>query len=259
MSKSDFFDVPTKQRETSAGPVDLPIFYYDVSVLTAFFQLERERVKPFLEGTGLSAVGSIPGKALGGLAFYEYRDSAIGAYNEVATAVMVMPEGRARKVLPVMDLLTKSSRRDLGVYIIDLPVTTEEAHAAGKEIWGYPKFVTDIPLRFGSDSFEGKVLDPDSGEPIVSLAGPIRRGIPLPAMDLILYSSHQGKLLRTVVDVKARAKTFMSRKYRVQVGDSDHRMAKNLFKLGLQYTRPFLLQVAQGCQTRLNDGVPVSS
>ena len=108
------------------------------------------------------------------------------------------------------------------------------------------------------DSFEGKVLDPDTGEPIVSLTGPIRRGIPLPALDLVLYSPHQGKLLRTVVDVKARAKTFMSGKYRVEVGDSDHRMAKNLFKLGFQYAQPFLIQVAQGFQTRLNDGVPVS-
>lgn len=259
MSKSDFFDVPTKQRDTSSGPVTLPIFYYDVSVLMAYFLLERERVEPFLEGTGLSAVGSIPGKALGGLAFYEYRDSAIGAYNEVGTAVAVMPEGCSRKPLPALDLLTGSAKRELGFYIIDLPVTTEEAHAAGKEIWGYPKFVTDIPLRFGSDSFEGKVLDPDTSEPIVSLDGPIGHGVRLPAMDLVLYSPHQGKLLRTVVDVKARAKTFMGRKFRVQVGDSGHRMAKNLFKLGFQYARPFLLQVAEGCQTRLNDGVPVSS
>ena len=40
------------------------------------------------------------------------------------------------------------AQEEQGIWVVDLPVTTKEAQAAGIELWGYPKYVTDIETRF---------------------------------------------------------------------------------------------------------------
>src|SRR2546426_11459262 len=114
-----------QHRTLSNGTeVELPIRYVNSRWLAATFLTDLERAAQVLEGTGLQAVPQEDGKAMILYVNWQYRQTSIGPYNEAAVTVLaVAPHD------PVPAL-----------YIADLPVTTEAALNAGKEIWGYNKF-----------------------------------------------------------------------------------------------------------------------
>lgn len=257
MGQPAFLQVPTREVNTSRGEVRLPILYSDASVLFALFAVEYARAEAKMEGPGLVPLRLPGGKAAVLVAFLEYRETSIGPYNEVGTAIAVLPRGEARGEL-ALDLLRPSSRRKLGLHVIDLPVSTPTAHAAGRELWGYPKFVTELPMSFGKESFRGVVREPDSGEPMVTLEGQTGLArVPVPAMDLVLYSHLGGTLLRTLIDVRAPMRLARGNGFQLRVGPSGHRMARNLRDLGLDGARPLIVQSTSRFQSRLNGGEPV--
>ena len=64
------------------------------------------------------------------------------------------------------------------IYVADLPVTTEAANRAGREIWGYNKFVTAIDIKCDGKKFSATVRDHEN-ELIGALEG--TRGASAPA------------------------------------------------------------------------------
>lgn len=252
---STVFAGPQTVRMTSQGEVTLPILYYDVSQFTAIFLVDYDRAAALLRGTGLQAQRAPGAKAIVGLSFFEYRKTSIGAYNEVGTAIAVYPASEAQPGL--REWLRPSAERAMGFHIVDLPVTTSAANAAGREIWGYPKFVTEIPVTFGNKRFAGSVNDPVTGEPIVTLDGRWGGAVTVPGFDLCLYSLREGTLLRTLVEVDARMQTALGRGFKLTIGNSAHRMAENLRALGLQGAAPIIVQNAAVFHSRLPAGVEV--
>jgi hypothetical protein len=149
--------------------------------------------------------------------------------------------------------------RHLGFYVLDLPVTTPLANAGGREVWGYPKFVAPIPFRLDQKSFEGSVLDPDGDGDIFTLSGRLLPALPAPPMSVVTYSHSQGNLLRATVNVRGRTNLRPGRGLQLRVGESTHRMARNLRDLGLDGARPVVVQDTHQFQSRLNAGVPIGS
>ena len=249
---SGFLDVPTSDTRISLGPVKLPILYADGGSLVAFFWVDPGRAARRLGDTGLVPARFPGGRALLGLAFYDYRDTAIGPYHEVGSALAVRPAGAEASML---DLLRPASRRRVGFHILDLPVSSAIADAAGREIWGYPKFVAELPQRFEPGTFSGAVMAPGGGE-ILRLEGRASWLVPMPALDLVLYSHLGGRLLRTVVEVRAPTRIAGGGGFRLALGNG-HRMAGALRDLGLDGGRPFAVaRCDQGFQARLHAGSP---
>ncbi len=259
MSKNDsFFSVPQQPFATSQGEVKLPIFYYDTSAALLFFWTDHKRASDLLAGTGLQPCKFFNGSALSGLAFYEYRETDIGSYNEVGLATAVYAPDSDKPVINLPEFFRPASRRKIGFYIHHLPVTTEIACAAGKEIWGFPKFTTELPFRLTDNSFSAQVLDPD-GKSILSVDGTLNFGLKLPGFDLSLFSKHEEHILRTVVDVNAKFTTALGSGVRVSVGESGHAMAQTLRRMGLQGAVPFITQTTKKFQSRLHKGIMVKS
>lgn len=253
-----FFDVKQKVRKTSQGQVELPILYYDTSNVLAFFICEREKVEVFLEGTELKPGLSIGKYCVVALSFYEYRKTSVGSYNEVGLAIPVLKEGDRAPLSGITDLYRNIEQRDLGFYVIDLPVTTPVANAAGRELWGYPKFVTKILFSLSNDRFHGKVLDPDTRGLIVSLDGKLGFGKIMPPLSPVTYSIHKKQLLRTMVNVIGDVKLSIPLGMKLTVSSSsDHVMAKHLRDLGLSGAHPIALMSTDKFQSRLNEGIKV--
>jgi hypothetical protein len=252
-----FFQVPRTTHATTEGPIELPILYYDVSALVAFFAADREAVEAKLDGTGLRPALTIGRRAIVGIACYEYRKTSVGPYHEVGIALPVLPEGAPAPRNLIRALYGSVDERHLGFFILDLPVTTAVANAGGRELWGYPKFVTSIPLRLDKTRFEGSVLDPDGDGVIFTLSGRLLPSLPAPPMSLVLYSHQRGNLLRATVDVRGRMHLRPGRSLRLRVGESPHPMAANLRMLGLDRAHPALVLDTHRFQSRLHAGVPI--
>jgi hypothetical protein len=254
--KDDFFQVPITEFSTSEGVVKLPILYYDVSQLMAFFWVEPGQARSVVGDTAFEPVIFTNGKCVAGVVMYAYYHTTVGVYNEVGVAIAVRKKGQWMP-FPETQLLLPASSRSLAFYVIDLPVTTQQARAAGREIWGYPKFVTDIPLDFDGEHFKGAVMDPDRKKAFIcKLEGAILEGLNLPAFDLVTFSELNGQTLRTSVNVRGRISLFRNKDFYLSVGDSGHDMAGRLRSLGLDNAHPFLCAISRhNWQSRLNPGV----
>lgn len=253
-----FFQVPQVQRPTSEGVVDFPILYFDARCVQAFFWCPLAAVQTRLAGTGLRPAMVWRDAALVGLAFFEYLHTSIGLYNEAGLAIPVLPQ-TSRHTTRWLQVLqdVEHPQHELGFYVAHLPVTTPAACAAGREIWGYPKFVTDIPFTLSGHRLYTAVRDPaDLQQPIVALQGTLGWGVPCPTLSLLLYSDLAGQGLRTKVNVRGSTRAHSGSGVRLALGASSHPMAQTLRQLGLDRTKPVVVTTTLGFQSRLNLGAP---
>lgn len=249
-----FFQYPLSSVPTSAGEVALPIMYFDSSHLMALFRVDYEKARAIVADPALEPLRFAHNTALVGVAFYDYRETAIADYREVGTAIAVVPRDVPMPSFPLLSLFAPLDKNKVGFHIVDLPVTTPAACAAGKDIWGYPKFVTQIDFELSGRKFAGAVTDPQSGGDILQLSGTVGAGMPGPLLDLILYSRHQEKSLRTLVNTRGGCRVCLPGSLRLTVGCQLHPMAKNLIALGLAHAKPWMVLRTHSLQLRLNQG-----
>lgn len=254
-----FFDVPRTTEETTAGPVDLPILYYDTSYVFAFFLVDQKAAAAQLDDDALRPAMNFRGKTLIGLANYQYRNSTVGDYGEVGIALPVVPR-HARSGERWLQALhcVDNPDRDLGYQVLHLPVTTEAANAAGREIWGLPKFVTPISVHHSGRMVDVSVADPDGNGTIMNLFGRAGLGVRSPQVPVMLYSRLDGQMLRTGVNGRGPSVLRSGGGVRLSVGESTHPMAETLRSLGMDGMAPFAIQLTHASQSRLNQGVPTT-
>ncbi len=249
-----FFQYPLTAVTTSEGQVELPILYYDNSALMALFRVDYDKAQAMVASQGLQAVRVFGGKALVALACYQYRETSIADYNETGVAIAAVPNGTQVPAFPLVSMLNSLDKAAVGFHVVDLPVTTPAACAAGFELWGLPKFVTPISFSLQGKQFDGAVTDPGTGKDLLRLSGKAGIGVPGPLLDLVLYSRNHGKLLRTLVNTRGGAQFCLPGSIRLQVADSVHPMAQRLHALGLSNASPDLLFHTHALQLRLNAG-----
>ncbi len=253
---NDFLGVETVEARTSMGPVRLPVLYADGTALLAFFWVDPVRARRLLEGSGLEPLRFPGRRALLALGFYDYRETTIGPYHEVGSALAVVPTGAPSSGLAALELVRAAQRRRAGYHILDLPVSTPIADVGGRELWGLPKFLTQLPLRVGTSSVEGQVLDPGGAVPLLTLSGTVGWRWPGPALDLVLYSHLKGRRLRTVVHVRGPFRFSSGSEVQLALGPGRHRMTENLRALGVDRARPFAVGCCLRYRARLHAGEP---
>jgi hypothetical protein len=256
----DFFEVPSSQVLTTEGSVRLPMLFYDVSVRQLNFFVEYDSALSRLEGTGLAPCRFFNGKALASLILYNYRDVTIGEYDEVTIVLLVYPPAVREPRLYLPNLARRDGHKwTVGGYVLEMPVTIPDARAAGREIWGYPKYLTDIPLAISDRDFSYEVMDEPGGSPVLTVECTPGPGITMRASDLVTFSNHEDTILRTVVDVDAACRNSPRGKLRIRAGTTEHRFASNVRELGLDRLKPFVVQSTDSFRSRLNRGWPVAS
>lgn len=231
-------DLTLQRRVLSDGTeCPLPIRYFDVQCLVATFLTELNRAAELLRGTGLQAVPQEDGKAVVVLYCIEYRKTDIGPYNEVGLTVLTLAPG---------DPIPAS-------YVLNLPVTTAAANRAGREIWGYNKFVTPIDVNSDGKKFSTILRDPEN-EMIATLEGRRNSSVPAPPNDILTFTLLGGRTIKTQIQVLTPFHASRGDSFVVKVGTSRHPMANNLRTLALDGARPVLVQYADPFQALLFPG-----
>jgi hypothetical protein len=231
-------DLPLQRRLLSDGTqVPLPIRFFDAQCLLATFVTDAQRASLLLEGTGLAVAQQEDGRAMTMVACFAYRSTDIGPYNEVCLGVWALAPGD----------------RIPALYVSDLPVTTVLAHRAGREIWGYNKFVAPIDVQGDGKTFSTTLRDPDDAV-ILVLEGTRAASIPTPPADVPTFSMLGGRAIRTVIRPMTPFHFGSGEGFILKVGKSDHPMAANLRTLALDDARPALVQYANPLQFLLFPG-----
>lgn len=246
-----YFQVTTRTIRTSAGPVEFPILFYDASSFQVVFFVPPGRIRQVVDPSQIRPL-VIPGPGVPVfLNFYQYRDSSIGSYNEVALAIAGSPGAASASAGPRW--------RQIGAWILDLPVTTAAACSVGREIWGFPKFQANIQCFYQKGEFYGNITDKRTDQPILSLGGRPGFGLPAPCPDLQLWSRLKGSLLRSALNIRGKMLLCSRGSMRLEAGPTAHPMADHVRDLGLHGKRPFMVVRAGRYQARLHTGHPADS
>ena len=231
-------DLPLQRRVLSDGTeCPLPIRYFDVQCLVATFLADLGRAAELLRGTGLKAASQEDGKAMVALYCIEYRKTDIGPYNEVGLTVLALAPG---------DPIPAN-------YVVDLPVTTAVANRAGREIWGYNKFVAAIDVKSDGKKFSTLLRDSEN-EMIGALEGERGASVPAPAEDILTFTLLRGRLIKTIIQVLTPYEVSSGDGFVFRAGTSRHPMTSRLRTVGLDGARPVLVQYADPFQSLLFPG-----
>jgi hypothetical protein len=153
MRDNPFFkDTPRRTLDMAGEPIEFPILYYDLRMIEAVFKTKTTAIKKILPHSNYKPIEIWPGTGLLGIAAYEYFDTSIGPYNELAISVPIrFPPSFAFPGLAAKSMMRKKL---FSVYIHHLPVTTEIALKAGIYFWNYPKFLAEISFKDEGSNLE---------------------------------------------------------------------------------------------------------
>jgi hypothetical protein len=175
--------------------IALPIRYYRDDAFVLFFSADRRAVEATFPSRRLHAIPVSRGRVLLAIAAFNYIDTSIGPYGEVAVAVPVV-YGRFPP-LPLLPALLESSYPGFGALILHLPVTNRLARDAGRGQWGFTKFVADMRFEISPERLACELGE--DGAHI--LTAEVSRGgrFASERRPLVTYSVRDGQLLRTVI------------------------------------------------------------
>ena len=235
MATQGFFEGagPFETVEAGSARFDLPILYYRDDLFLAFFSADAARVREVLPTPSLSPVLIRPGRTLVGLAAFNYLETSIGPYGEIAVAVPVVHGRRASPLLPV---LMESRYPGFGIFVMHLPVTTTIARDAGRGVWGYPKFTADMHFRSSPEMIACEMNEGDRH--ILTLRVPKRGLLLRDGRPLVTYTTKGTDLVRTTVPTRGIFQVSMRPKgARLELGD--HPVAESMRALDVR-DRPIM-------------------
>ena len=130
--------------ETSSGPVKVPLLLRETVGTGAFFSVPTSTIRKFLPTNKLKPVVIGRGRTIFAIGAYEYLDTSIGPYNEVAMGVPCIYDPRVN--IPFLPAIFDQAF-SVGFFLLHLPVTTKIALDSGIEIWGFPKFLATVKFE----------------------------------------------------------------------------------------------------------------
>ncbi len=244
---SDFFEgVEQVSHPLSEGACDLPILYRDASTVGVFWNVDIEPAREILKDKTIEP-WPLLGRAVVAIYAWEYRDSTVGSYGEVGLGIQARRRGTSPSLLRLgMDM---KAQDDQGIWVVTLPVTTESAHRAGVEIWGYPKYVTPIETHF-EETARVRLGDELELE-VAPIKGPETVGLPV-----VTYTSKDGQLIRTVIEVGHRVRWGLGGGTTLKLLGSGP-TADAARALGLEGKRPNAVFRTDGFRAKLPAGVAI--
>lgn len=168
--------------------VTMPVEVRAAKQAAATFLVRHAAAQQVIDHTGLRATRQRGGMAIASLALVDYTDNDLGSYKELALAFVVDDTGAPSST-------DDGAGKAVSTLIHRLPVSESFTCAAGRGIWGFPKWIADLSVDF-TTSGATCVLRAD-GQDVVTVT--MRRGrVPLPRRPMAMnaYSCDDDGIVR---------------------------------------------------------------
>jgi hypothetical protein len=204
----------TTSYEIMGRTITIPVEIRRARSWFASFAVPAGRVAELVGPAGLEPARLPGGRAMLSLAFVRYEDGDLDPYREIAVAFLVADP---------------SAPKQKGAYIHRLPVDQEFTCAAGRDIWGFPKFVT--PIEINEELRADRALLTVDGRMALTITQ--RRGLPAPMRSTAIdaFSFRDGVLRRTRWELRGSGSRLRAGGVRVELGSGE--IADELRSLGL--------------------------
>lgn len=205
---ANFFSSSRPGRTVIRGQAtfELPILYFRDDFFALFFTADPRKVRSLMPSDRLHPVLLTSKKALVGIAAFNYMETSIGPYGEVAVVIPAV-YGHAAPPL-ILPVLMEARYPGFGNLVAHLPVTRTVARDAGRGEWGYTKFVADMQFAITPQFMECRMSE--DGSHILTLRV-ARKGIVMrDRKPLVTYSVRQGDLIRTTIPQRGACRVAVS-------------------------------------------------
>jgi hypothetical protein len=243
-----FKDTPKKTLDMAGEPIEFPILYYDLRMIHVVFNVKNSAIKKLVPHSNYKPIEIWPGTGMLGITAFEYFDTSIGAYNEIAISIPI--KFPPSLTFPRLTAISMMRKKLFSVYIHHLPVTTEIALKGGIYFWNHPKFLSEISFKDEGQNLE--VILKEKGEMILKLKS---RKLPLnrsSRLTFYTYSIKDRVVMRGLVEGRAPkiGETTLGSGAELELGN--HRISKELAELNLS-KRARVGMYAEGMMTKLYD------
>ncbi|MEV7392437.1 acetoacetate decarboxylase family protein [Streptomyces sp. NPDC091215] len=228
-----FLTVPTTSLPTSAGPVDVPVRYYDSSAAHLCYPVDTDVARSLLPDVTWMVPTRLGRRALAVLSLYEHRCTTIGPYTELGLSILVDDLWRPHAYDIAVDLLRRVDLRRTGRYVVSLAVGTEEARAVAAEVWGQPAVHGSAAV-----DLQGRELHVEAPELGLSVEGGPGPGVRCPEVDWVLYGRRGDSTVRTLVRAHGRLQLHGRPRVRLRLDGAHGPLARHLQILELDTVRP---------------------
>lgn len=210
-------------------PFELPVRVTEAKAMLVGFAARTSALQR-LTPEHLKVVELAPGFAPIGLSCFEYLQTTIGAYNEVGIAwPVVLSDKTSWRNLPLLPMLFENHWPGAGWWVHWLPVTTRTALEAGRDVWGYPKFLADID--FGDYEGRRTCSLAEGGREILRLTASTRMPALPRTLETRTFTEKDGSLLSTRISVKAHG--FQNPLASCDLTLGDHDIGRELSRMGI--------------------------
>ncbi len=230
-----FFAGTRPGKATSCGQAsfELPILYFRDDFFSLLFKADFGRVSALMPSAQLHPVKLLGGKAIVGIGAFNYLETSIGPYGEVA--VIVPAVYGPRPPPPMLPALLQGRYPGFGFVVLHLPVTTQAARDAGRGMWGYTKFVADMSFVNTPELLQCRLGEQQQHILTLTVA---RQGVILrDSVPVVTFSVKDGQLIETVIPQCGVRCDGLGAGSSLQLGD--HPVAESIRELGLS-ARPFM-------------------
>lgn len=225
---------PGHTMEHGNAVFELPILYFRDDAFYLLFTADLERVKAVMPSDHLHPVRTTGSRGIVGIAAFNYVETSIGPYGEVA---VVVPAVYGTKPPPaVIPLAMETRYPGFGMVVLHLPVTRTVARDAGRSEWGYTKFIADMDFAVTPEFMECTMREEDRH--ILTLHVK-RKGIFMrDKKPLITYSVKKESLIKTMIPQRGACRTAIKPKGSF-VALGDHPVAQSIKDLEIG-TKPMM-------------------
>jgi hypothetical protein len=186
-----------RHSDVDGIPFAMPVRTRTSPALFAGFSIDPRQAEQLLPGQELHPV-TLFGRGVFVLAVVNYLDTTIGRYVEFCAGILV---NRGVRRPPTLASLVAQKHFGLGVYIYDLPVSTEISVKGGLGIWGMPKRQANLDYVIGSDTVSSQ-YDLD-GQLAVRIDIPKPKAANLPLrLEGVGYGGYRGMLYKSYIHLR---------------------------------------------------------
>jgi hypothetical protein len=167
---------PDEQRPLPpiAPGYDGSAFYYaSIAVLEVAYLTDADKLRPYLEGSGLELATFEDGQAATGFNYQMYTavfPGGMNAITEIELNVYAYPEDAEQPAMTFRDWVMGADQSKLiGSHRVHVPCDQDTAIAAGKTLYGEPKFktqfISDFPVPNGPPGTDWSFVCCDPAHP----------------------------------------------------------------------------------------------
>lgn len=226
--------------------IHMPVKVGSASMLMQAYLVDAKIVSDILRGTGYRPIVIWPGKALLQLLAVDYRENDLGDYNEGAIIFPVVTPGQ--KFLPLLGAWLALATGKACNYVYRMPVNQAFTTHAGRFIWGFPKWPTQMDFEFNDKIATGCFID--KGKLVYKIQAATGGSMSMKDQKSPSVTVRNGKAYKIYGISSGSGVTFKIRGTAPEVGN-EHPLALELRQLGLP-KKPLFSVAAQDIKMDFN-------